>query len=84
MQAPEQDFLKRAGRILNSGQSRSLVLTGNIYDLFRDDSSDGTEYVPLLNFLVAQWDLPNLFHTDHIAVWISSFIEIEFLDQGLC
>ncbi len=28
------DFLKTAGRILNSGQSRSLVLTGNITDLF--------------------------------------------------
>ena len=31
---PHYPFLKQAGRILNSGQSRTLILTGNIYDLF--------------------------------------------------
>jgi SpoVK/Ycf46/Vps4 family AAA+-type ATPase len=51
-------FLKQAGRILNSGQARTLLLTGNIYDLFGPIGSAG-EYVPLLNFLTAQWDLPD-------------------------
>ena len=46
-------FLKRAGRILNAGQSRTLLLTGNVYDLFRQED----DYVPLLEFLTRQWDL---------------------------
>jgi hypothetical protein len=52
-------FLKQAGRILNSGQARTLVLTGNIYDLF-GPVAQGGDYVPLLDFLTAQWDLPDL------------------------
>ncbi|MBG88138.1 MAG: hypothetical protein CMO80_14720 [Verrucomicrobiales bacterium] len=51
-----QGFLKRAGRILNSGQSRALLLTGNVYDLFGSGNSDG--YVPLLDYLIAKWNLP--------------------------
>lgn len=34
MTPPTYNFLKQAGRILNSGQARTIVLTGNIYDLF--------------------------------------------------
>lgn len=34
MPIPDYDFLKRAGRIFNSGQARALFLTGNIQDLF--------------------------------------------------
>lgn len=52
-----QSFLKRAGRILNAGQSRALLLTGNVYDLFRNEKGDTVEYVPLLKFLTEQWDL---------------------------
>jgi len=57
-------FLKLAGRMLNSGQARTLLLTGNIHDLFgpvaasRESAADH-EYVPLLNVLTAEWDLPN-------------------------
>lgn len=51
-------FLKQAGRILNSGQARTLLITGNIYDLF-GPVGPGGDYVPLLNFATAQWDLPN-------------------------
>lgn len=58
MTAPAYTFLKQAGRILNSGQARTLVLTGNIYDLFHLPGDQGGNYVPLLNFLAANWNLP--------------------------
>ncbi|MCK4342849.1 MAG: ATP-binding protein [Phycisphaerae bacterium] len=97
MQAPEYQFLRQAGRILNSGQARTIVLTGAIHDLFhlddrarsrdneeprasaraasrspgrrkiannhseseRDSDQPGVgEYVPLLPYLTAHWDLP--------------------------
>lgn len=48
------DFLRQAGRILNSGQSRALLLTGNVYDLFPVDHG----YAPLLPFLCEHWQLP--------------------------
>ena len=51
-------FLKQAGRMLNSGQARTLLLTGNIYDLFGPVAPE-QEYVPLLTTLTAEWDLPN-------------------------
>lgn len=41
------EFYSQYARILNSKQSRSVVLYGNIHDLF----FDGERYVPLLNFL---------------------------------
>ncbi|HUG71187.1 MAG TPA: AAA family ATPase [Pirellulaceae bacterium] len=41
------EFFTRFARILNSGQSRSVVLCGNIYDLFWD----GESYVPLIPFV---------------------------------
>jgi SpoVK/Ycf46/Vps4 family AAA+-type ATPase len=49
-------FIKSAGRLLNSGQARTLLLTGNIYDLFSSTSPD-QDYVPLLNVLTSEWDL---------------------------
>jgi hypothetical protein len=77
MSAPDCAFLKAAGRILNSGQSRSLALTGNVHDLFRMErpapptkagsaaiaAPPTVDYVPLIDFLSAQWDLP-----DHVVV----------------
>lgn len=48
-------FLSRLTKIVNSGQSRSVVLTGNVHDLFfdKDDTSVSAEgsYVPLLQLL---------------------------------
>lgn len=61
MKPPVYGFLKQSGRILNSGQARTIVLTGNIYDLFclsRDE--DDADYVPLIDFLSANWNLSNL------------------------
>ena len=42
------DFYIKFARILNSGQSRSVVFHGNVYDLFWD----GEEYVPLIALLL--------------------------------
>ncbi len=68
---PEYEFLRRAGRILNSGQSRSLILSGNIHDLFFCSGAGGVgacalpdgnavqgEYLPLIELLTRQWALP--------------------------
>jgi SpoVK/Ycf46/Vps4 family AAA+-type ATPase len=60
MNAPTQEFLRLAGRILNSGQARTIVLTGNIYDLYCRAQDEHEEYVPLVSFLTASWDLPGL------------------------
>ena len=45
--APTYEFFTQFARILNSGQARSVVLCGNIHDLFWD----GEAYVPLIPFL---------------------------------
>jgi hypothetical protein len=41
-------FFRTLTNILDAGKSRSVVLTGNINDLF----FDGDEFVPLINFLI--------------------------------
>jgi hypothetical protein len=49
-------FLNELTGIINSGQSRCVVLTGNIYDLF----FDGEDYVPLMSYLSKKYSsLPN-------------------------
>ena len=58
MSAPDYEFLNQIGRILNAGQSRSIVLTGNIYDLYYLEDKD--DYVPLIDFLAAKWSLPDV------------------------
>ncbi|MXZ00965.1 ATP-binding protein [Candidatus Poribacteria bacterium] len=44
--------------LINSGTSRSLVLSGNIHDLFFFKEEDGTDYIPLVPFLTHSWDIP--------------------------
>ncbi len=41
------EFFKQLAGILNSQQARSVILSGNVYDLFYS----GTEYVPLIPFV---------------------------------
>jgi hypothetical protein len=51
-------FWQEAGRILNAGQARALLLTGNVQDLFRVEDEAGPErYVPLVQALIAKWSL---------------------------
>ncbi len=60
MNTPVYEFLRQAGRIINSGQARTLVLTGATGDLYYlpvPDLEGGGRYVPLLDFLTAQWDV---------------------------
>ncbi|MBN1908307.1 MAG: ATP-binding protein [Pirellulales bacterium] len=49
-------FFAQFARILNSGQSRSVVLCGNIHDLF----FNGQEYVPLIPFLCQKSKSPGI------------------------
>ena len=44
--------------LINSGTSRSLVLSGNIHDLFFMRDGDNTDYIPLIPFLTCSWDIP--------------------------
>ena len=44
--------------LINSGTSRSLVLSGNIHDLFFIREENNTDYIPLVPFLNRSWDIP--------------------------
>ena len=48
--APAYPFFADLARTLNSGQSRSVLLAGDVHDLF----FDGTAYVPLVPFLTGK------------------------------
>lgn len=43
--------------LINSGTSRSIVLHGNIHDLFFVEESEEEDYIPLLPFLTHSWDV---------------------------
>jgi hypothetical protein len=60
MKVKPYDFLLQAGRIINSGQSRSLALTGNIYDLFCPANQSTEDYLPLVNYLTQSWALSGI------------------------
>ena len=44
--------------LINSGTSRSLVLSGNIHDLFFIREEENADYIPLVPFLTRSWDIP--------------------------
>lgn len=48
LEAPTYEFFSRLARIINSGQSRSIILAGNVNDLY----FEGDKYVPLVPFLL--------------------------------
>lgn len=52
----EHPFFTAFARAFNSGQSRSIMLCGNIYDLF----FNGREYVPLIPFLCEKSKAPGI------------------------
>lgn len=55
MNTPQYPFRSEAARTINSGQSHSLIVTGNIQDLFCHCRGDVQEYVPLIDLLVDSW-----------------------------
>ncbi len=44
--------------LINSGTSRSIVLHGNIHDLFFIEEQHVEDYIPLVPFLTRSWDIP--------------------------
>jgi len=54
--AASYPFFAQLARMINSGQSRSIVLSGNIYDLY----FDGKQYTPIIPFLVSKTQIPGL------------------------
>jgi len=80
MKQVSYEFMSKIIHILNSGQSKSIALTGNVNDLFfspSQDSSDG-EYTPLLEFLLAKW-----MQTSHYIKIVCEFNKpVQILDQG--
>lgn len=54
-------FYSELARIINSGQSRSILVCGNIQDLFLVSGKDSAgEYVPLTDFLIEKTQVPGL------------------------
>lgn len=53
---PSYEFFSRLARIINSGQARSIIVSGNVNDLFYD----GDKYVPLVPFLLRKTDVSGL------------------------
>jgi hypothetical protein len=49
-------FFGQLARMINSGQARSIVLCGNIYDLY----FDGKQYAPLIPFLQSKTQVPGI------------------------
>ncbi|MSP90654.1 MAG: ATP-binding protein [Myxococcales bacterium] len=58
-------FLAELGQLINAGQSRSIVLAGNVHDLFHLPAADGPgRWVRLIDLLLARWT-PS---ADHLLV----------------
>lgn len=55
-EAPKYEFFSRLARIINSGQARSIVLSGNVNDLF----FNGDGYVPLVPYLLRKTSVSGL------------------------
>jgi len=55
MNTPVPGFLSDAGRIINSGQARTLILSGNTADAFHCGEGESEDYVPLVDLLVHEW-----------------------------
>jgi hypothetical protein len=72
-------FVKDISRLINSGQSRSIVLSGNIDDLF----FDGTNYIPLMNFLSKKYMIkPENDHRGIVQVLYEVNKKIQIVGEG--
>ncbi len=58
MKPPTIEFVREIGRVLNSGQSRSVALTGSVTDLFFcSEEGERGSYLTLLEFLQHTWSM---------------------------
>lgn len=75
---PPEDFVRRAARVLNSGQTRSLLLTGNVHDLFHvPEPDDRRRFQPLLELLVSRWRV-----SGRIVLVYELNGPVRFVDEG--
>jgi ATPase family associated with various cellular activities (AAA) len=56
LQTPKYEFFSYLARTINSGQSRSIILAGNVNDLY----FDGKNYVPLVPYLLEKTRIDGL------------------------
>lgn len=52
------NFFEKFAKILNAEQSKSIIFSGNVYDLF----FNGKDYVPLIPFLCKKTKVPGIIH----------------------
>lgn len=55
-ESPKYEFFSQLARMINSGQARSIIVSGNVNDLY----FDGDQYVPLLPFLLRKTGVAGL------------------------
>ena len=58
MSDENDSFIKKAGKIINANQSRTLVLSGNIQDLYPCGVDGRLDYLPLVPYLCESWQVP--------------------------
>lgn len=58
MRKPMYPFIDQAGRVIKSGQSNAIIMSGNIEDLFYVDGSPGA-YTSLSHLLAHSYDVSN-------------------------
>lgn len=73
----EYGFLKTAGRIINSGQSHSLIVSGNTQDLYYLPQDLGDRYVTIIEFLAQSWS-----RSGRIILIYELNGPIRFIDDG--
>lgn len=56
--ASSYPFFGKLARMINSGQARSIIISGNVNDLF----FDGEQYVPIVPYLLHKTRVPGIIH----------------------
>ncbi|MBX3422975.1 MAG: ATP-binding protein [Pirellulaceae bacterium] len=72
---PKYEFFSQLARIINSGQSRSITLAGNVNDLY----FDGRQYVPLVQFLLQKTTIAGLIQ---VVYELNGPVRITDADRG--
>ncbi len=72
---PTYEFFSQFARIVNSGQARSIILSGNVNDLF----FDGENYVPIVPFLLTKTSVGGL---TQVVYELNGPVRISESDRG--